>query len=191
VLRSVAVRSRALLALVLGIAIGTAIGISPASGHVGDSVTHLVDHLENHFFTKSESNARFVKKVDAAWHVVGAPGEPTFGDCGDPSPISNYNATEWNTVGFFKDANGVVHLRGAATSNSGVSSNCSTIFFLPEGYRPPRIGFFPVVKYDSTLFNLTPFSLTILPDGRIFAGNLVWSAGEVVSLEGVSFRAAR
>jgi hypothetical protein len=164
---------------------------TPASSHVGGTVAHLASHMKAYFFTKTRSDARYVRKVNNAWHEVGAAGEPTFGDCGSSNYVSNYNTAEWNSIAFFKDANGVVHLRGAATTSENVSSNCSTIFFLPAGYRPARIAFHPVVKYDASLFNIAPFSVTILPDGRIFTGNLAWSTGHVLSLEGVSFRAAQ
>lgn len=46
--------------LVLGLVLGLALTASPASGHVKGSVAHLAGHLKATFFTKAESDARFV-----------------------------------------------------------------------------------------------------------------------------------
>jgi hypothetical protein len=62
-----------------------------------------------------------------AWHVVGQPGEPPFeqgwGDAEDPAA---------QTVAFYKDREGTVHLRGVAFG--GVHD--TLIFRLPAGDRP-------------------------------------------------------
>ncbi len=70
------------------------------------------------------------------WHEVGAPGEPGFQDGWNNLPSS----VQRETAGFFKDQQGVVHLKGVAASGTGV------IFKLPAGYRPvnERLLIFPV-----------------------------------------------
>jgi hypothetical protein len=59
--------------LAVGVAIGVALMAVPASSHVfaggADAVTHLVDHMKSHFFTKSQSDKRYanaVKETDKA-----------------------------------------------------------------------------------------------------------------------------
>ncbi len=63
------------------------------------------------------------------WHEVGAAGEPAFQNswhniAGMP-PVPE-------TVAFYKDHEGVVHLKGAALGGA----NVTVIFQLPAGYRP-------------------------------------------------------
>ena len=63
-----------------------------------------------------------------AFHLVGATGEPGFQNSWrnfPPAPSSPAS------VGFYKDQEGVVHLKGSADKGEG-----STIFQLPPGYRP-------------------------------------------------------
>jgi hypothetical protein len=63
------------------------------------------------------------------WHLVGAPGEPLFQNSWKDSPTGP-GAPE--PVAFFKDREGVVHLKGIAVS--GTPSK--TVFQLPPGFRP-------------------------------------------------------
>ena len=64
-------------------------------------------------------------KAPEPWHVVGAPGEPQFqsGWKNDPS---------YNSAAFYKDQEGIVHLRGGVEGGTG----SETVFQLPVGYRP-------------------------------------------------------
>jgi hypothetical protein len=66
------------------------------------------------------------------WHEVGAPGEPAF-QHGWHNPPTEHEAIESQSVAFYKDREGVVHLRGSALSGTPGAS----IFQLPVGYRPP------------------------------------------------------
>ncbi len=61
-----------------------------------------------------------------AWHLVGAPGEPSF-----LGSWKDLEASTAESVGFFKDHEGIVHLRGEATGGAGES-----LFGLPPGFRP-------------------------------------------------------
>ncbi len=66
-----------------------------------------------------------------SWREVGAPGEPAF-QHGWKSASSSEEAIVPASVAFYKDREGMVHLRGAALSGSPGTA----IFQLPPGYRP-------------------------------------------------------
>jgi hypothetical protein len=62
-----------------------------------------------------------------AWHEVGTPGEPAFlNGWGNPDDASA------ETVAFYKDREGTVHLKGVASGGD----HDTLIFQLPVGYRP-------------------------------------------------------
>jgi hypothetical protein len=66
-----------------------------------------------------------------AWHLVGAPGEPPFQNgWQDFEPASLLEP-----VAFFKDHEGIVHLKGRATRAVSASG---LIFALPPGFRPAQ-----------------------------------------------------
>jgi hypothetical protein len=66
-----------------------------------------------------------------AWHLVGAPGEPQFQNgWEDFEPASLLEP-----VAFFKDHEGIVHLKGRATR---LTSGSRLIFALPPGFRPAQ-----------------------------------------------------
>lgn len=62
-----------------------------------------------------------------SWHYVGESGQPAF-----ENSWVNYDASGLAEMRFIKDASGVVHLEGVVKSGTVPS----TIFTLPEGYRP-------------------------------------------------------
>ena len=154
--------------------------------------------------------------VSGPTHEVGANGEPAFhaSEACDAGYCSwtNYGSGDWQTVGFFRDRAGVVHLKGIACIKSTVTGTCGqntaffcfgdsdpkhmcpeTIFVLPEGFRPPR---------------RVPFATLLGMPGSNLARVDVFSGGEVqlsdaplstagrdtkvswVSLDGISFRCA-
>jgi hypothetical protein len=96
--------------------------------------------VENGTLTGAQINASTLGTVPTAqqantlaapesWHEVGAPGEPSF-----QNGWENFNikiSTQPETVAFYKDHEGVVHLKGLAQSGSE-----EAIFQLPVGYRP-------------------------------------------------------
>lgn len=63
-----------------------------------------------------------------AFHLVGASGEPKFQDS-----WRNFSQAPGSpaSVGFYRDQEGVVHLKGSADKGEG-----PTVFQLPPGYRP-------------------------------------------------------
>ena len=79
----------------------------------------------------SAQNAQVAQTANAlpppeAWHLVGAPGEPNFFGSWKNSAESTAQS-----VGFFKDHEGIVHLRGQAIGGAG-----ENLFALPPGFRP-------------------------------------------------------
>jgi hypothetical protein len=84
------------------------------------------------------------------WHLVGAPGEPGF------SPP--WQAVPATPLGFRKDAEGQVLLKGQA-SPAGAWGNY--VFVLPPGYRPSAEINLPVVS------DTLPARMVIEPDGQV------------------------
>src|SRR6476660_4933647 len=70
------------------------------------------------------------------WHEIGKPGEPQFenGCTGAPTELGNA------PTGFYKDHEGVVHLKGEFTCNASGKQ----AFQLPPGYRPAHFEAFAV-----------------------------------------------
>jgi hypothetical protein len=104
----------------------------------GDPVTRqqmavfLIRTLEDAKEDAKELFAVVNAKVDAitqpeAFHIVDTAGEPPF-----QNGWHNFGGS-FSTAGFFKDALGIVHLKGNITGGTG---NGTTAFTLPEGYRP-------------------------------------------------------
>jgi len=84
--------------------------------------------------------------------------------------------SDYNTAGYFKDSNGIVHLRGLI--KDGIYNYF--IFRLPSGYRPSAKEVQMVIS-DNTLGRVD-----IRPDGGVYmmAGSTNW-----ISLDGITFRA--
>jgi hypothetical protein len=62
-----------------------------------------------------------------AWHEIGVSGEPAF-----ENSWVNFDAANEATAAFYKDALGIVHLKGVVKSGT-VNAR---MFTLPDGYRP-------------------------------------------------------
>jgi hypothetical protein len=84
------------------------------------------------------------------------------------------------TVGYMKDENGFVHLKGRVT---GGSDN-TDIFLLPPGYRPNQYIITPTIVFDGTNYYIA--RVTIYPTGwvRLIGVKTTWN-----SLDGISFLA--
>jgi hypothetical protein len=132
-----------------------------------------------------------------AYHEVGAAGEPSFlGGSSNYGTIGGLGQGE--TAGFYKDREGVVHLKGLIkTGTSGTLAGA--LFQLPAGYRPgtQKILFETVFCSASGGSCSTSSSTTLLiigpgvsSGGIALDGYLVASPGVVVSLDGLTFRAA-
>jgi hypothetical protein len=111
------------------------------------------------------------------WHEVGVPGEPPF-----LNGWQDVGSGE-ETVAFFKDHEGVVHLRGFAKSGSGA------VFQLPPGYRPTSGRFleFPMVCYGCG----TEAEVGVVdgPGQGANNGEVFGPPGTSFGLDGVTFRA--
>ncbi|MBY0202986.1 MULTISPECIES: hypothetical protein [Paenibacillus] len=94
----------------------------------------------------------------------------------------NYSAA-YQPPGYYKDSQGVVHLRGLISS--GTSGTGTFIFNLPVGYRPKRAILFNTLTSNGT--TLVVATLEIASNGVVylgFAGGNTW-----LNLENISFLA--
>ena len=103
-----------------------------------------------------------------AWHEIGGLSEPAF--VNGWTNVGNANEV---TAGFYKDAVGVVHLKGIIDNGS------STIFTLPAGYRPGKF------LAEIILRGAGGVQLVVASDGRV----QVFSGSGAAFLDGVTFRA--
>lgn len=119
-----------------------------------------------------------------AWNEVGASGQPEF--------LNSWTnlLSHAEPVGFYKDQEGIVHLKGTATA--GVSA---PIFRLPPGYRPANGDFIrvPVACFGAGCPNevgaleIVSSNFTPLPEDEDAV--ISPSGATNVSLSGVAFRA--
>jgi len=100
---------------------------------------------------------------------------PTFTD----GTMSNYGGS-WETAGYMKDSNGVVHLKGLITGNC-TSSGCH-LFTLPSGYRPSASNIFTVMTSASPD---RAARIDIVASGEVY---LDQAHNGWISLSGVSFK---
>ena len=107
--------------------------------------------------------------------LIGAPGEPTFG-AGWKNAGSGFQV-----AGFYRDVEGVVHLRGGVSLGGG----STTIFTLPVGYRPAA-----TEEFSAVLDTAGSALILVTATGDV---NLLFinspSAPHTLSLSQISFRA--
>jgi hypothetical protein len=137
------------------------------------------------------------------FHEVGAPGEPQFqnGCTKLPSAIPG---VEVENPGFYKDREGVVHLKG-------VFDNCNPagtgiVFNLPPGYRPANNRLIALTAYcnaaceetdsggnthdeDSGLIGILGAGTGAAVPPGVVADGAVIATGDSMSLDGLTFRA--
>ncbi len=119
-----------------------------------------------------------------AWHVVGAPGEPSF-----MNSWATVHGTAVQAVAFYEDHEGVVHLKGIAGEGTGLA-----MFHLPPGFLPAsrKVDEFTVgCGGPSGECNLHSVGALVIYGPGFGADGLVQApvGSTVVNLEGVSFRA--
>jgi len=175
-------------------AASTALGLNVASGHAPFTVnsSFKVANLNADMLDGIDSKA-FATKAQEAWHEVGTAGQPPFetGYSGE-SEWADW-ADGYNTVAFYKDSVGQVHLKGLVKSLSGSIAGfaCDAapyqdIFQLPVGYRPAATAVFPTLWGASVSVG----RIDILNTGWVsLCGPSHWDVGEYFSLDGISFRA--
>jgi hypothetical protein len=182
---------------------------SLASGDVkNESLTG--DDVKNESLTGSDINESTLGKVPSAgtadiasalvapeaYREIGAPGNPTFGgDC--HNAIASGSPDVLEKAAFFKDHEGVVHLRGIIECDPTSANPATNIaWVMPPGYRPRdgRLQIFtnaicsgscapgsPVFIISGT--GTPPLSGLTLQDGAVAVGDVN------TSFDGVSFRA--
>lgn len=94
------------------------------------------------------------------------------------------DTTRFTKPEYFKDKQGIVHLRGVALNNNIDDSSDQLIFVLEEGYRPQfetRLN--PVVNASGKT------ALRINPDGQVWVGG-IFGEGTYVFFDGMYFFAA-
>jgi S-layer family protein len=130
--------------------------------------------------TRSQMAVFLVKAVDAvtqseAFHLVGTAGEPPFQNGWG-------NSGGFGRAGFFKDALGIVHLKGTLSGPGN-----GTAFTLPEGYRPAEALFLPVAGTTGGPAIAAYLVIQPEPDGRLQPVGAGFVACDV-GLDGLSFR---
>jgi hypothetical protein len=115
------------------------------------------------------------------WREVGSPGQPDFQNgWKDLPPEPGSQAT----VAFFKDHDGIVHLRGAAYGGTG-----QKVFALPPGYRPAGERELIVPGYCASTGAPCPVEI-VGAGSETFAGAIVGPGGNsFLDLDSITFRA--
>jgi hypothetical protein len=109
--------------------------------------------------TRQQMAVFLVKAMDAitqseAFHIVGTAGEPAF-----QNGWHNFGGS-FSKGGFFKDALGIVHLKGNLTGGG----SGTTAFTLPEGYRPTEDLVMPAA---GGVAGPVAANLSVLQDGQL------------------------
>jgi hypothetical protein len=112
-------------------------------------------------------------------HLVGAPGEPGF-----EGGSKNYEVPDITLplAGFYKDHEGFVHLEGIVIPGAS-----KKLFTLPPGYRPTPGQIRQYQPLDETIVIVSGVNFENLSAGNVIGASAPGS--EVISLEGVTFRA--
>jgi hypothetical protein len=177
---------------------GTITGTQVKNGSLGGtqvnaSTLGTVPSAQSANTAHSAQTAQTANTVAApeAWHEVGTSGQPGFLNSWENVKISLGAFPE--TVAFYKDQDGIVHLRGDAISGTSGTA----IFNLPPGFRPTSRRFIrePVAcggasgtdceKGASSIAMVGSSSPAPAEEGAVIAP----SEASSVSLDGVTFRA--
>jgi hypothetical protein len=128
------------------------------------------------------------------YHVVGAPGEPPFLNGCERKHLSLPGVdADFTAPAFYKDREGVVHLRGVLTC----SAPGATVFKLPKGYRPAPGQVLLLAAAclngcdDAPAHDAERTDIVFVGGAGDIPGldGAVQSTGTVMSLDGLSFRA--
>ncbi len=137
---------------------------------------------------KGDRGLQGVALASESWHEVGATGEPAFTDAG-ATCWGNYTGVGFNSAGFFKDAAGVVHLKGFVNEHCGPAGADAgiPIFTLPAGYRPAATERQATVQTGDALE-----VVDVKPNGDVTVDlePATEDSGNFTSLDGMTFRAA-
>jgi hypothetical protein len=119
-----------------------------------------------------------------ATHLVGAPGEPPF--LSGSSNIPPQPGFHFESVGFYKDHEGIVHLQGVAVAGTSAAPFVP-IFTLPPGYRPAN-GALLIFANEVGVALVTGSGTSL--EGIGADGQVLGIEKEAVVLDGITFRAA-
>lgn len=180
----------ALLSLFVALS-GTAVAATLITGtQIKDGTVRGID-VRNDSLTGSDVKNGTLRAADLApagpWRDVSSPGQVGFKS--DWSNTADYTGYNWELVGFRKDRDGVVHLRGAAGRPADAASG-STIFTLPAGYRPAASETFVVASMEpGPAGTLVHGAVEIDWDGNVFV--YPEADDRLVTLSGISFTATQ
>jgi hypothetical protein len=127
-----------------------------------------------------------------AYRIVGTQGQPVFAqDVGFGGYLwFHANDNNVNKVAFYKDAFGVVHLKGKAKCVGTTCDSASLIYRLPEGYRPAQQQIFPGLSDKTGNGAGVLDRINVTPDGWVSrAPAPLDSQWGWVSMDGITFRA--
>ena len=119
-----------------------------------------------------------------ATHIVGAPGEPGFE--GGSHNVGSSGPLGLNSVGFYKDHEGIVHLQGIAETGKATVGGVASVFTLPPGYRPP--------SGKAVIFEMVEGAGTIIAGSNVFfegdlSGRVLGGEESLAVLDGITYRA--
>lgn len=117
-----------------------------------------------------------------AWHEI-APGSgcgPTIVGRFCSAGLTNFGEGA-NSVAYFKDPFGIVHLKG--TVKNAATTGATGLFYVPEEYRPAGHGAYAVAKGDELAI------VDVFSDGEVAIVSSQLAQGQAVSLDGLSWRA--
>jgi hypothetical protein len=120
--------------------------------------------------------SNYASSASEPYREVDTPGQPQF------QPGWSNNGGGFSTTAFYKDSQGVVHLKGTLST----STDATVAFTLPSGYRPSQALSLPVGSVESTRGGGT---MTIRPNGEVLpdctpGGTSVCHPG----IDGLTFR---
>jgi hypothetical protein len=130
------------------------------------------------------------------WHEVGAPGEPPFAAGASNYLSPNPESINFETAAFYKDREGVVHLKGMVRPSAADQK----MFFFPAGYRPRSKTLIELIAScrgcdvgtspggDSVVINSITVQIIGSGYGPTIDGQITAANGPV-SLNGLTFRA--
>lgn len=147
------------------------------------------DTADNADHATTADSASFASSIPAAGpiHIVGASGEPPFLN-GSENGAFPLPGGEYQGVGFFKDAAGIVHLEGVIEPGT-VDPSIGQLFVLPVGYRPAAGKFvaFEPTNGQSVLIGGTGAKIeSTTYSGTVLVPN---PTGAPMSLSGIEFLA--
>lgn len=121
------------------------------------------------------------------WHLVGAASEPSFAKSSTQQGCrwGNRDRRQRSAAAFYRDSDGVVHLRGKIVTRGSCASGSQlpAIFILPPGYTPRAR-----VVEPSGRQGHPGFPITVASNGGVRPRNYFNPGGQTpASLNGISF----